>query len=152
MEEFKMLPTVLRKRYSTPNTWFDQLFNNSYLPSYFYEGDSNRSSGLPATNIEENDKEYFIDVAAPGLNKKDFSITLNDNLLTISTKNDSQSNTESDNYLCQEFNYTSFSRSFSLPENTDSSKIKASLKNGVLRVIIPKSKTKNTIQKEISIS
>jgi HSP20 family protein len=152
MEDFKMLPTVLRRRNLTPDTWFDQFFNNSFLPSFLNEGDSSNNPEIPAVNIEENEKEYIIAVAAPGLEKKDFSISLNSDLLTISAKNNNHGENKSDSYLCQEFNYTSFSRSFSLPENSDSNKIKASLKNGVLSVVIPKNKTKDKIQKEISIS
>jgi HSP20 family protein len=147
MENIKMVQTILKRR-----SLFDDFFNDTFFPSIPYGGSIRRYSTRPNVNIEETEKEYVIDVAAPGLDKKDFKINLDKNFLSISATKKSENNVDEENYICREFNYDSFSRSFSLPEGIDSSKIKATHKNGVLRVYIPKNKVQDKIQKEIKIS
>jgi HSP20 family protein len=146
-----MLPSVLSRRNSAvPRNFVDEFFNDSFLPKFF---DWNfDSANTPAVNVEENDKEYLIDVAAPGLDKQDFKVNIDDNVLTISSKKEVKNEENRDGYLRREFNYTSFSRAFTLPENTDSSKIKASHKNGILSITIPKAEAKAKQVTEIKIS
>lgn len=99
-----------------------------------------RRGHVPAVNIKENDHDFEIEVAAPGLKKEDFKLNLDNNVLTISSEKEVR-NEEKDqkgNYTRQEFGYQSFSRSFSLPELVDADKIKASYTDGILRIHVPK--------------
>lgn len=151
MEDFKMLPTVLRQRNIMPENWLDEIFNDSLPPSFSYKRNPGYHIHNPTVNIIESEKEYQIDLAAPGLNKQDFKISLDNNLLSVSANNENNDGMNLDGYLCHEFNYNKFNRSFSLPDNIDNSKIKALHKNGILSIMIPKSKMKDIVQKEIKI-
>jgi HSP20 family protein len=123
----------------------------NFLPSIFNFNEDWGTAQRPAVNIEENDREYVFEVATPGLGKKDISIHLDQHVLSIASNKEAEKENKQDNYLCREFNYSSFSRSFTLPEDTDSSKIKASHKNGILNIVIPKNKAAQ-ILKEIKIN
>lgn len=153
MEDKVMLPNVLSRKNSTvPRNFVDEFFNDNLLPRFFDWGNNWTSTSVPAVNVEENDKEYVIDVAAPGLDKKDFKVSLDENVLTISSQLEKNSEEKKDGYLRREFNYSTFSRSFTLPEDTDASQIKASHKNGVLSINIPKHEAKAKVTKEIKIA
>ena len=147
-----MLPTI-RKHRTLPGSFIDGFFNDSFFPGFLnWDRTYENSNNLPAVNVEETEKSYLIDVAAPGLDKKDFNVTVDENVLTISSNEEKSKEEKSEDYLRREFNYTSFSRSFTLPENTDASKIKASHKNGVLNINIPKEEVKVKKALEIKIS
>jgi HSP20 family protein len=94
----------------------------------------------PSMNIKEEKDQYKIELAAPGLRKEDFTIEVNQNVLTISSEKESESKDGKDNngYERCEYNYSSFSRSVSLPDISDSSKIIAKYNDGVLTLTIPK--------------
>ncbi|MCB2219060.1 MAG: Hsp20/alpha crystallin family protein [Bacteroidetes bacterium] len=100
---------------------------------------SNTNTTLPAVNIKETKDDYKIEVAAPGLSKKDFKINLENNQLTISSEKESTKKEEDDNYSRREFSYQSFTRTFNLPEHeVDGDKIAASYNDGILTIQIPK--------------
>jgi HSP20 family protein len=146
-----MLPT-LRKHRTMPGSFIDEFFNDNFWPR-FLDGDRNyANSNVPAVNVEESDKEFQIEVAAPGLDKKDFKVNIEENVLTISSSKESSTEEKEKGYLRREFNYNSFSRSFTLPENTDATKINASHKNGVLNISIPKEEVKVKKLQEIKIN
>lgn len=151
MEDLIMLPTVFktRRRY-VPGNIFDELLNDTHIPS-FAGSDFIRNRNLPAVNVEETEKGYLIEMAVPGLDKKDFNINLDQDLLTISAHQETKNENEAENYVCREFNYATFKRSFTLPEDVDTSKITANYNNGVLTVDIPYSDTKTKVQKTIKI-
>ncbi len=110
---------------------------------------------LPDTNILKYADHYRIEVAAPGLNKKDFNIELKEDVLTVSyTAADNSENSQPQaKYLRHEFETESFTRHFTLPETTDSEKIAAKYENGVLSIHIPfEDPEKNRITKSISIN
>jgi HSP20 family protein len=115
--------------------FFDDFVGRDYLPGVF-SGDHYKS--LPAVNIAENDDSYVIEVAAPGLEKKDFSVSLENDCLTISSEKENKSEESNERYTRKEFMYHSFRRSFTLPDTVNSDKIKASHKNGILYVTVPK--------------
>lgn len=97
---------------------------------------------VPSLNISEEKDKYKVELAAPGLKKEDFNIDVNGNLVTISSEKESETKDEKENgsYSRREYNYSSFSRSFTLPENTDTDSVKATYADGVLCLDIPKKK------------
>lgn len=119
-------------------TLFDRFFDND-LFDWSNKNFSLTNTTLPSVNILEDDNSYEVEMAAPSLNKDDFKIELNNDVLTISSEKKNENETkEGQRYTRKEFSYQSFSRSFTLPDSVDNDKIKAKYENGVLRVIIPK--------------
>lgn len=118
---------------------FFPVFSDSFFRENFLN-DSDWATS-PAVNIVENKDGFRIEVAAPGLDKDDFHINVDKNVLVISSEKEAstESKDEKDEkYFRKEFSYSSFKRSFSLPEYADTDKIKATHANGVLNVFIPK--------------
>jgi HSP20 family protein len=116
-------------------SWLSDLFDDD---RYFDSGWSRRPS-IPAVNVRETDAGYDIEVAAPGLRKEDFEISVEKRVLTISSqKKDEQSSKEQDGYTRREFFYSSFSRSFALPEEINDDDVKASYVDGVLKISLSK--------------
>ena len=120
--------------------------NNNVFPSLineFFNDDFgmnflNRSHSVPSVNSLENNDSFEIDLAVPGMKKEDFTIELNDKVLVISSET---SNTmENDKMRLNEFNFSSFQRSFRVPDSVDQDKIKANYKNGILKIKLPKKK------------
>ncbi len=108
---------------------------------------------IPAVNIIENDKDFKIEMAAPGLEKKDFKIEIDKGYLTISAEKETEKKEEKENYKRREFSYNAFCRSFQLPDNTVSDKIDAKYEDGVLKLAIPKKEVSvSTAKKEIKVS
>ena len=117
----------------------------SSLVDGFFKDTLTRSGGsafLPKVDVIESEVSYELHVAAPGLGKEDFNIELNDNFLTVSGERKFSNEKNEKNYHSIETQYGSFSRSFSLPENVDSSKISAKYNNGILELTIPKDEKK----------
>jgi HSP20 family protein len=100
---------------------------------------SGTNTTLPAVNIKENDDSFVIEVAAPGLTKKDFKINLDRNRLVISSEKSEESNEKKGKYSRCEFSYQSFQRAFTLPESTvDGEDISAKYADGILEIRLPK--------------
>jgi HSP20 family protein len=98
-----------------------------------------KDNWIPAINVKENEKNFEIEVAAPGFSKKDFEVTITDDVLTISAENKRTEEEKEETYSRQEFYYNSFKRSFTLPKVIDfTKKIKAKYNNGVLMVHLDK--------------
>lgn len=106
---------------------------------------------LPAVNIRDEEDSYELEMSAPGFNKEDFKITSEDGLLTISAETSSEHKDEKKNYTRKEFTSSSFSRSFSLPDNIEEEDVKASYKNGLLKLSLKKSFKALHNKKEINI-
>nr|WP_315221786.1 Hsp20/alpha crystallin family protein [uncultured Flavobacterium sp.] len=118
--------------------FFDDVFGRD-LFNWENNNFSTTSTTLPSVNIKETDDDYEVEVAAPGMNKDDFNITLDNGQLIISSSKQQQANTEEENYTRREFSYQSFQRSFVLPKNVvDEDKIRARYENGLLLLTIPK--------------
>lgn len=118
-------------------SFFNNWFNNDVMN---WNDDVIRTS-QPEVNIKENEKDYQIELAAPGMKKNDFHIEVHNNVLTISakTENKKEEKDEDGKYYCKEFNYQSFSRSFNLGENlVKDDKINAKYEDGILKVTLPK--------------
>jgi HSP20 family protein len=107
---------------------------------------------MPAVNIKENEKNYEVELAVPGYDKKDFSISIDNGLLTVSADKREEKETKEDNYTRREFGFRSFSRSFNLPTNTNEEGIDAKYTDGVLKLTIEKVKSSNGApRRQISI-
>ncbi|TPE45460.1 Hsp20/alpha crystallin family protein [Pontibacter mangrovi] len=128
----------------------DRFFENDFwgMPSRMGR---QMMANVPATNIRENEKEYSIEVAAPGMKKDDFNIEVNEGMLTISSQREEEKKDEQENFTRREYNYSSFSRSFRLPESVKQENIKARYQDGVLHVSVPKSKEKERANRRINI-
>ncbi|MCU0470423.1 MAG: Hsp20/alpha crystallin family protein [Arcicella sp.] len=109
-------------------------------------------NNIPAVNVKESENAFAIEVAAPGLKKEDFKISLHENRLTISAKQEESSAEKTDKYTRQEFNYTSFQRTFTLPKNVDGEKIEATYTDGILHVGLPKKEELKPAVKEIAVA
>lgn len=121
--------------------FMDDFFNNDRFLLDFNGAfpEVNFQNVLPEANIVENNKEYQIELAAPGLDKKDFNIEMKNGMLTISAEREEETKSEDKNYLSREFSYSSLYRSFVLPDNVIDEKIDAKYENGVLKLKLPKS-------------
>ena len=130
---------------SALNDFVPTTFSN--LVDRFFNESLSRSGGaaysfVPRVDIVEEEKSYEIQVAAPGLNKEDFKLDLNDNYLTVSGERKFTKEQKQKNFHSIETQYGTFSRSFSLPENVDATKITAKYVNGILEISIPKDEKK----------
>lgn len=121
--------------YPTFHNVFDDIWaNNWLLPVKEYT-----KATVPAVNVQETENDYKIEVAAPGYVKEDFSITIEDEILTISVEKKDENFEEKDAYSRKEFSYTSFTRKFNTPKDiVDSDRIEANYENGILNITIPK--------------
>jgi HSP20 family protein len=131
------------------NSIFDTLFDR---PINDFFTDSSVIRQIPAVNIKESDLEFHIELAAPGLKKEDFKISLDKDVLTISSELETSSSSENDGYKRREFSYSSFKRSFTLPEKANKAEINAKYENGILLISIPKLEVKTETSRQIEIS
>jgi HSP20 family protein len=126
------------ENYPAWSNLFNDFFNRDWL-DWTTRNFSDTNTTLPSVNILEGTDSYEVDMAAPGLEKKDFKIELNHGVLTISSERKVENETKKEKqFTRREFSYQSFSRSFTLPGTVESEKISAKYENGVLKVVIPK--------------
>jgi HSP20 family protein len=128
--------TLVKFRNSNPS--FPSLFNDLFNHDMFPFNREYSSVKTPAVNIKEDKEAFYLELAAPGLTKNDFKVELNENVLSISAQNEKEHKEEKDNYSRIEFNFSSFTRSFTLPESADAQKINANYNDGILKLSIPK--------------
>jgi HSP20 family protein len=108
---------------------------------------------MPAVNIKEDEKRFILDLAVPGIDKKELKIDINEDVLTISSETKNESEETTDGYKRKEFSYSSFCRSFQIPENVSKNKIEANYKDGILSVTLPKiEEEKHKISRQVEIS
>ncbi|MBL7857133.1 MAG: Hsp20/alpha crystallin family protein [Cyclobacteriaceae bacterium] len=93
---------------------------------------------MPAVNVMEKEKEFEVQMAAPGLTKKDFNITIDKGVLTITVEKSEEKEEKEKEFTRKEFSYTNFVRSFTLPENVKTEKVDAKYEDGILRLLLPK--------------
>lgn len=111
-----------------------------------------RGMNLPATNIEETKDGYKVDIAVPGMRKEDFSIEMENKTLHISCKKEVSHEEKEKNYTRKEFSYTSFSRRFDLPTEVETAKIRATYREGILSIHLPKKEvSKSILAKSIQV-
>jgi HSP20 family protein len=145
--------TLARRSESYLPSFFDRFFNSD-LMDWGLTNFSGPNATLPAVNVKETDDEYILEVAAPGMSKKDFKVNFQNNVLTISSEKQEEKKEDEDNYTRREFSYQSFQRSFTVPQNdVDSDKISATYADGILNVKLPKrEEVKPKPAREIKIS
>ena len=126
------------------NDVFDSILNDSFL------GDK-LVARIPAVNIAETENEFQVELAVPGLKKEDFKINLDKNILTVSSEKKTENVEEGKKFSKREYSYNSFSRSFTLPESADHSKIEADYTDGILTLTIAKKEEAKFQSREIAI-
>ncbi|HPW78701.1 MAG TPA: Hsp20/alpha crystallin family protein [Bacteroidales bacterium] len=143
-----MLPTIRRAQ-----NWWPSLFNE-----FFDHEGFGRLVGTtsPAINVVENEKDYKVEVAAPGMTKEDFCIRLDqENRLIIclekKSENSGKEKDKNGKYLRREFSYSHYEQAFLLPDDILKDKIEASMENGVLNITIPKDLESPAVPKEYTI-
>lgn len=127
------------------NDLFDDFFGGSSLSGVL-------SSKAPAVNVSEDKDSYHVELAAPGLKKEDFKLNVEDNVLSIAVEKKEEKNEKEKGYTRREFNYSNFSRSFTLPETVNIEGIQAVYKDGVLEINLPKKEEEKTKNRVIEIS
>ncbi|MGQ1890785.1 Hsp20/alpha crystallin family protein [Thermophagus sp. OGC60D27] len=133
--------TIVRKfnnQFPDITNFFDDFFGGDLFNAPALQW---RRASTPAVNVKENENEYVIAVAAPGMKKEDFKVEINNGVLSISAEVENKSEEKDDEkgYTRREFCYSSFNRSFSIPKNeVDDSKIDAKYKDGLLTITLHK--------------
>jgi HSP20 family protein len=120
---------------------FPSLFEDFFKPwnEFVNTGGSwGRTLTTPAVNITENKDNFHVTMAIPGMKKNDFNIDVNGNLLTISSEKEESKDDSTQQYTRREYSYSSFSRSFTLPDDVNKEKIDAVYDDGVLKLTLPK--------------
>lgn len=126
------------------NDIFESFFNDAFLSDRM-------TTRVPAANISETPDYFHIELAAPGLKKEDFKLDLEQNVLTISVEQRQENNDEQKNYNKREYSYSSFVRSFTLPESADDSGIEAEYLDGILKINIAKREEAKTVRRQIEV-
>jgi HSP20 family protein len=126
------------------NDIFESFFNDSFISDRMV-------SRVPAVNISETADEYHIELAAPGLKKEDFKIRMDDNVLSISVEQHKENQVNEKKYNKREYSYSSFVRSFTLPEGADDGRIEAAYADGVLKISLPKKEEAKSVSRQIEI-
>jgi HSP20 family protein len=135
------------------NRSFDGLMNELFneLPATFGKAMREDVLNFPPVNIIEKNDAYHIELAAPGMDKADFNVKLENNLLTISTEKKEEKTAENEKMIRREFTYKAFKRSFTVDEKIDAAGISAKYENGILKLELPKKEVIKNAAKEISI-
>jgi HSP20 family protein len=134
------LPSVFDDFFKPWNEWFDN--GNLW----------NRTMNVPAVNITETKDDYQVSLAVPGMKKDDFKIDVDGSMLTISSEKEENKEEKDKKFTRKEYNYSSFSRSFTLPEEINKEKIEAKYDDGVLKISLPrKEEAKKASAKQIAV-
>ena len=126
------------------NDIFEGFFNDAFM-------NDRMVARVPAANIAETADEYHIELAAPGLKKQDFKIRIDDNVLSISVEQHHEHADNHKKYNKREFSYSSFVRSFTLPDSADESRVEAAYNDGVLHISVAKREEAKSVSRQIEI-
>ncbi len=154
LKKQKKMSNLIAKR--SDNDTLPTIFSDFFQTDPFFRpGWLEREFGktMPSANIKENDKDYQIDLIAPGFKKDEFTIDLDEDMVTISAEKKEEKTTEKERYTRKEYSYNSFSRAFSLPKNANQEKMVAKYEDGVLHLTLPKrAEAKENAKKKVAIS
>ncbi len=126
-----MLPTVRR------NSWLPEVFNDFFDTDYM----SKANATAPAINVKESEKDYVVELAAPGMKKEDFDIKINDDgdlMIKMESKQEKKEEDKKSHYLRREFSYSKFEQTLILPDDVEKDNIAANVNDGVLTIDLPK--------------
>lgn len=141
-----MLPVISTRTFRP--FFMSNLFDDDLYPVW-----SGNSTSTPAVNIREDEKRYSLELAIPGMDRKDVKIDINEDVLTVSSEKKTETDENQNGYRRKEFSYSSFCRNFYIPENVNREKIEARYKDGILTVELPKhEEEKNRLTRQIKIS
>ncbi len=122
---------------TTANRWLDNSFEDFFNRTF-----ANKAvSTVPSINVRESDKEYSLDVAAPGMTKEDFSINVTDDgnlVVKLERKNQTEEKKDDERYVRREFSYSSYQEQLLLPKDVDRNAITANMSDGVLHIVLPR--------------
>ena len=119
------------------NSWMPDVFNDFFDTDFMPRANAT----APAINVKETEKDYTVEVAAPGLKKEDFNINLDDEgnlVIKMEKKQEAKDENKKEHYLRREFSYSKFEQTLLLPDDVDREKIGANVNDGVLTVSLPK--------------
>ncbi len=140
-----MLPTARR------NSWLPEVFNDFFDTDFMPKANAT----APAINVKESEKDYEVELAAPGMKKEDFEINLNDDgdlMIKMETKQNKKDEDKKSHYLRREFSYSKFEQTLILPDDVEKDKIEAKVNDGVLTIILPKvEKAQSKVARQIAI-
>jgi HSP20 family protein len=142
--------TLIKKRQELPV--FGDMMANLFDDKFFEPMHRQNARNIPSVNIFEDETDFTIQLAAPGMKKEDFKIDLKKNSLFISAEKEAKTEKSSERYSLREFNFSSFNRSFTLPKNIDKEGISAQYHDGILEVKIGKKEKPEEKVKTISIN
>jgi len=131
------------------NSLFEDFFNN--FPSRILNEEFSGFNQSVPVNVKETDNAYLLEIVAPGMDKKDFKVNIDNNILTISAEKKVDTKDENHRHVRREFNYRSFTRSFTVDDTIQSDNIQAKYENGLLLIELPKKEEVKIAPKEISI-
>lgn len=136
------------------NLWLPALFDDLFLDNRLDVMNNYETFNVPALNIIENSTTFVIEIAAPGFDKKDFEIEVQEDMLKISSKKTVETEEKNDGsrYIKREFNYRKFEQSFKLPKEVRKDEILANYESGVLKITLPKMEQENAFKKMVEIS
>jgi HSP20 family protein len=127
--------------------FFNEFFNDRVSLNRMFDGEE-----FPAVNIVENDNNYEIEVAAPGMKKDDFKVEVENGILTISAEKKEEKKESKKNYTRQEYYYSSFTRSFTLPDNAKEDGLAARYEDGMLKLTVSKKAVSVSKAREIEVA
>ena len=142
-----MLYPVLRDMNNWLDNDFDDMLNTGWMPRM--------NVTAPAINVKENDKEYEVELAAPGTTKDDFKVNVDkDGNLTIRMehKDEKKDENKKEHYLRREFSYSNYEQALTLPEDVEKDKIEAKVNNGVLHITLPRTQKAEKETKRIEVA
>jgi HSP20 family protein len=135
--------------------FISDFFDNSLFPERLFPSSwmtRELTRNIPSANIKETKKDYSIELAAPGLEKGDFKIDIDNDVLSISAEKKHETKEENEKFTRHEFEYNAFNRSFRLPDSVNIDKVDAKYENGLLHLTIPKrSESISSLKKEIKL-
>lgn len=132
----------------TLNPWLTDVFDSFINDSFVSDRMTTR---VPAVNIAETENAFHIELAAPGLNKEDFKINLEKNALSISVEKKQEVSDENKRFSRKEYSYSSFVRTFTLPDTADQANIEAEYTDGILKINVAKKEEAKLLTREIAI-
>jgi len=155
-----MTNAIAKRQNGNPSVSFgsvvDNIFQNSlrrFFDDNFWDTDTPLTAGTVPVNVRETNQHYEMDVVAPGCSKEDFSINVNDNVLTVSFdhKDEKKQQDEKAGWVRNEYVQKSFSRSFTLDDTVDANNITASYKDGILQLVLLKNERARKLSKHIEV-